>query len=431
MATNTMLQWEAQITDSQDREAILANIDLLEGFAHAIKGDETLHSHFEEIRKGIKNGSLKPTEWKKSESFGKITTALKSASSGKLTTLTEQSEALTEQSEVLKKGLAGKLSSGDFNSFKTNEFKEAVTSINSHTETLESHTKELDKKLSTSTFNNFKTTELKTVLDNRLKPFAYSSELENIRTLLNKEVSHWTAERTPAPTEYTAENNVKASIQPWGQNEDPKPHTNDLCTVIGDKATDKGVSYRFVKHPTQDTYKWLKVIDNDGAKALSELKKFQVDDGQRYEVIRDAIEEEKRKREQEVKGVKGVSEAHEVELDKLNKLLDKERRNAEERAKQWKVVVTTKGHIKDGVIVNGDMDGGTPVIVHTAHVYDHFGKPKITEAQGKLTWVVNKGRKTTPTERKVTGLVCKVSQKDFVADGTNPHYYNVELTSNF
>lgn len=429
----TVLQWQSHVTDSTDRDTILGNIDFLESFAGAITGDDSLHSNFESIRKKLKDGTLKPTDWKSSTDFQTITTKLTESSSGKIKELDEGANKLikrvgdaegdiksqgtrldTAEGSITDHGtrikdaedaLGNKLDSSIFNNFKDKDFKTA-----------------LGKKLDSSTFNNFKTgySSWKSDLDKKLPSFASASELENVKTLLNNEVSHWTAESTPAPTEYTATAKVKASTQPWGKDEDPERHIGDLCTIIGASAKDKGVSYRFVKHPTEDSYKWLKVIDNDGALALKQHSEFVT----QYNT-------DKTSQQKDIDDLKSKFGTSSGKLDQLGKNFAEERRKAEERDKQYKVVVTTKGYIKDGVIVNGESAGGTPVIVHTAHVYDNFGNEKNIEAREKLTWTINKGRKTAPIEKNVTGLVCEVSQDQFVQDGTNPHYYDIELNSNF
>ena len=429
----TVLQWQSHVTDSTDRDTILGNIDFLESFAGAITGDDSLHSNFESIRKKLKDGTLKPTDWKSSTDFQTITTKLTESSSGKIKELDEganklikrvgdaegdiksQGERLdTAEGSITDHGtrikdaedaLGNKLDSSIFNNFKDKDFKTA-----------------LGKKLDSSTFNNFKTgySSWKSDLDKKVKSFASTSELENVKTLLNKEVSHWTADTKPLPQSYTPTAQVKASTQPWGTGEDPERHTGDLCTVIGETQTDKGVSYRFVKAPSADSYKWLKVIDNDGALALKQHSEFIT----QYNT-------DKTSQQKDIDDLKSKFGTSSGKLDQLGKNFAEERRKAEERDKQYKVVVTTKGYIKDGVIVNGGSNNGTPVIVHTAHVYDNFGNEKTIEARDKLTWTINKGRTTKPVEKTVTGLVCEVSQDQFVNDGTNPYYYNIELNSNF
>ncbi len=462
MATDITLQWQAQITDSTDREVILGNIDILEKFALSINGGDkytisdgksqvtgTLSTQFNLLRTGIKNGTLKPASWKDSEPFGKITTALENVSSGKLLKRVGTAEGnITSHGKALSN--YGK------------RIKDAEGNITSHTETLSgygerldtaegtltSHTTALDNKLDSSIFEKFKTGDFKTItdwksdLDKKLPSLASASELDkldkqiiNVRTLLNNEVSHWTADTKPLPQSYTAIDKVKSSTQPWGTGEDPERHADDLCTVIGEKQPDKGVSYRFVKHPTEDTYKWLKVIDNDGALALSRHTQFLTTYNERQkELDKNSSAQQKAIKDllEKYNGANDTLEEQCSELDQLGKNFAEEQRKAEERDKQYKVVVTTKGYIKDGVIVNGESNkDGTPVIVHTAHVYDNFGNEKNIEARSKLTWTINKGRTTKPVEKTVTGLVCEVSQDQFVNDGTNPYFYNIELNSNF
>ena len=116
MATDPVLQWKTHVTDSTDQDTILGNLDFLEQFGEAITGDTSLQEHFKEIRNGINNGTIKPTEWKDSTDFKKIISKLTNASSGKISTL-------TEQGEDLKENLGKKLDSKDFSDFKTGDFK--------------------------------------------------------------------------------------------------------------------------------------------------------------------------------------------------------------------------------------------------------------------------------------------------------------------
>ena len=428
-----MLQWQSHITDSTDRDTIISNVGVLEQFAGAITGDDSLKEKFEQIRTGIKDGTIKPTEWQTSAPFVQITSKLKESSSGKIdgldgrlktaeddisshtTKLDEQKQTLTDQG---------------------NRLTTAEGSITSHEETLSGYgtritnaEDDIKKKLGISEFEKFQTgdTSWKDEMDKKVKSFASSSELDDLRTLLSNEISHWTRAKAPQPLDsYKALADLKEFEQPWevGANADenyiPERHIGDLCTVIGATQPDKGVSYRFIKHDSNNTYTWTKVIDNDGILALNKhnefIKQYNTDKTSQQKDIND------------LKSKFGVSSG---ELDKLGKNFAEEQRKAEERDKQYKVVVSTKGYIKDGVIVNGGSNNGTPVIVHTAHVYDNFGNEKNIEARNKLTWTINKGRTTKPVEKTVTGLVCEVSQDQFVNDGTNPYFYNIELNSNF
>ncbi len=414
-----MLQWQSHITDSTDRDTILSNIGVLEQFAGAITGDDSLNEKFDKIRNGIKDGTIKPTEWQTSAPFVQITSKLKESSSGKIKELDEGANKLIKRVGDAEGGIKSqgtRLTSAEGN------IKSQGERLDTAEGTLTSHTTALGKKLDSSTFENFKTgyTGWKSDLDKKLPSFASASELENVKTLLNKEVSHWTVDKKPLPQSYTPTAQVKASTQPWGTGEDPERHIGDLCTVIGETQTDKGVSYRFVKDPSADSYKWLKVIDNDGILALNKhnefIKQYNTDKTSQQKDINDLKEK--------FKGTNGT-------LDQLGKNFAEEQRKAEERDKQYKVVVSTKGYIKDGVIVNGGSNNGTPVIVHTAHVYTLTGESVINGIDDKLTWTINKGRTTKPVEKTVTGLVCKVSQDQFVNDGTNPYFYNIELNSTF
>lgn len=465
MATDITLQWQAQITDSTDREVILGNIDILEKFALSINGGDkytisdgksqvtgTLSTQFNLLRTGIKNGTLKPASWKDSEPFGKITTALENVSSGKLLKRVGTAEGnITSHGKALSNyGKRIKDAEGDITDHGT-RLDTAEGNITSHEETLSGYgtrissaEDDIKKKLGISEFEKFQTgdTSWKDKMDKKVKSFASSSELDNLRTLLSNEISHWTRSKAPQPLDsYKALADLKKFEQPWevGANADknyiPERHIGDLCTVIGATQPDNGVSYRFVKHPDNNTYTWTKVIDNDGAKALRQHSQFVT----QYEKRQKKLDEDSSAQQKALKdllekynGANNTLEEQVSKLDQLGNNFAEEQRKAEERDKQYKVVVSTKGYIKDGVIVNGESNkDGTPVIVHTAHVYDNFGHEKTIEARSKLTWTINKGRTTKPVEKTVTGLVCEVSQDQFVNDGTNPHYYDIELNSTF
>lgn len=451
MATDPVLQWKTHVTDSTDQDTILGNLDFLEQFGEAITGDTSLQEHFKEIRNGINNGTIKPTEWKDSTDFKKIVSKLTNASSGKIATL-------TKQGEDLKENLGKKLDSKDFSDFKTGDFKttteslgtrldtaedsitdhttritDAEGSIKSHGTTLSGYGTRiknaetaLGKKLDSSKFENFKK-----YTNEQLGTLAPNSALEALRTLLNNEISHWTRATTPKPLdEYTSTATLKGITQPWeeGANAEendykPERHIGDLCTVIGEKATDKGVSYRFVKHDTNDSYTWTKVIDNDGALALGNLKTFEEKYNQRQEVINNALDNKQRK----------GNYIEKKEFDANNTKVDKE---IKELKGTYKVTVTTQGEIRNGQIVGGTTHDGKPAIVHTAHVYGILGN-KITDMKilNKLKWTVNSGRTSYPEQRFVTGATCYVTADDFVrvlhTQGSNPQFYDIELNSSF
>lgn len=393
----TVLQWQSHITDSTDRETILGNLDLLEQFAKSINGGDkftldkqelTLSSQFESLRAKIKDGSIKPTEWKTSQQLVNITKALTNASSDKLDTLTRQGEDVKRRLGTAEGDIKKKLDSADFNSFKTDDFK-TVTDWKSKMEK---------------------------------KSFASSAELENLRTLLNKEVSHWTADKTPLPIkDYLPADQIKGSDQPWGKNEDPERHVGDLCTVIGEGQEDKGVSYRFVKNPSADSYKWTKVIDNDGALALSKQAEFETKYNKRQTAIDSALD---------TKQPKG-NYIEKPDFDANNTRVEGEINNLKST---YQVKVTTKGEIRNGEIVDGTTQSGTPAILHTAHVYGILGN-KVTSMDSKLTWTINSGRTTKPEQRVVTGATCYITAEDFVrtvvASGKAPCYYDIELNSDF
>lgn len=98
----------------------------------------------------------------------------------------------------------------------------------------------------------------------------------------------------------------------------------------------------------------------------------------------------------------------------------------------YKVVVTTRGEIRNGKVYDGVLIDGKPAIQHTAHIYSLFGIDKSTTLGDKLTWTINKGRTANtdkPQERTDTGLICNVYDSDLVDNGINPRYYDIELES--
>lgn len=460
MANNTVLQWQSHVTDSTDREVILGNIDLLEKFAKSINGGDkytisdgqsqvtgTLSAQFNLLRTGIKNGTLNPASWKDSEPFGKITTALE-VSSGKLLKRVGTAEGnITSHGKALSN--YGK------------RIKDAEGNITSHTETLSgygerldtaegtltSHTTALGNKLDSSIFEKFKTGDFKTItdwksdLDKKLPSFASASELDdldkqinNVRTLLSNEISHWTRAKAPQPLDsYKALADLKKFEQPWevGVNADenyiPERHIGDLCTVTGATQPDKGVSYRFIKHDSNNTYTWTKVIDNDGAKALSQHSQFVTTYNERQKELDKNSSAQQKALKDLLEKYKNVS----GNLETQGENIEGQRQEIEELKKIYKVSVTTKGYIKDGAIKDGTTYNSKPAIAHTAHVYTLTGKPVVKGLDTTLTWTINKGRTSKPVARTVTGVTCYVTADDFVKDGTNPHYYDIELNSTF
>ena len=438
----TVLQWQSHITDSTDRETILGNLDFLENFAGAIMGDESLKANFNALRTKIKAGTLKPTEWKSSTDFQDITTKLTNASSGKLATLTQQGEDVKKRLGTAEGNItsqAGKLNQqAQTLSSQGTRLATAESSIESHGTRL--GTAERDIKSHGTTLSGYGTritnaetaltsqgSSIKTITDwkddiDKIGKLASLSELENIRTLLNKEVSHWAEDKAPLPIkDYLPVDQIKASDQPWGKNEDPERHIGDLCTVIGEGQTDKGVSYRFVKSPSADSYKWTKVIDNDGALALSKQAEFEAKYNKRQTAIDSALD---------TKQPKG-NYIEKPDFDANNTRVEGEINNLKSTCQ---VKVTTKGEIRNGEIVDGTTQSGTPAILHTAHVYGILGN-KVTSLDSKLTWTINKNRTTDPKQRTVTGATCYITASDFVrtvvSSGTAPCYYDIELNSEF
>lgn len=447
MATDPVLQWQSHITDSTDREVILGNLDLLEQFAGAINGGDefmlgkqelSLSKQFEDLRNKIKNGTIKPTEWKTSTPFTNITKGLTNASSGKIEGLDGRLKTAEGGLDTAKEDIKKRLESSKFDEFKTDEFQpakkrigNAETKLNSYGTRITNAETALGKKLGISDFETFQTgyADWKSQMDKKVKSFASSSELNHLRTLIDHEVSHWTRETTPEPLEYTTLAALITKSQPWELGDAPERHIGDLCTVIGEGQPDKGVSYRFVKHPDKNnnTYKWTKVIDNDGILALNQHREFVT----QYNERQNKLDEDSNKKQSSIDDLLEKYKNVSGNLETQGENIEGQRQEIEELKKIYKVSVTTKGYIKDGAIKDGTTYNSKPAIAHTAHVYTLTGKPVVKGLDTTLTWTINKGRTTKPVARTVTGVTCYVTADDFVKDGTNPHYYDIELNSTF
>lgn len=103
----TILEWQSHITDSTDRDSILANIDALEHIASGIMGDTSLSSNFAALREGVKAGTIAPDQWTQDNAFKAISTKL-----------TNHSTTLTQDLSTAKEDINKKLDASTFNSFK-------------------------------------------------------------------------------------------------------------------------------------------------------------------------------------------------------------------------------------------------------------------------------------------------------------------------
>lgn len=103
----TILEWQSHITDSTDRDSILANIDALEHIASGIMGDTSLSSNFAALREGVKAGTIAPDQWTQDNAFKAISTKL-----------TNHSTTLTQDLSTAKADIKKKLDASTFNNFK-------------------------------------------------------------------------------------------------------------------------------------------------------------------------------------------------------------------------------------------------------------------------------------------------------------------------
>lgn len=110
--------------------------------------------------------------------------------------------------------------------------------------------------------------------------------------------------------------------------------------------------------------------------------------------------------------------------------IDSHNQRIEAVEETYKVIVTTRGEIRNAKVYDGVIIDDTPAIQHTAHIYSLLGKDRSTTLGHKLTWTINKGRTAEtdkPRERTVTGLICNVYDSDLVDNGITPRYYDIEL----
>ena len=185
----TILEWQSHITDSTDRDSILANISALEHIANGIMGDTSLSANFATLREGIKTGTIAPAQWTQDNTFKAISTKL-----------TNHTTTLTQDLSTAKTDITKKLDASDFKSFKTGDFQSAKERLTSAEGTLKTHTTALGNKLDASTYNSFKTGEFQstkerlasaegtlkthtTALGNKLEASTFNSFKKQIGTL--------------------------------------------------------------------------------------------------------------------------------------------------------------------------------------------------------------------------------------------------------
>lgn len=185
----TILEWQSHITDSTDRDSILANINALEHLANGIMGDTSLSANFATLREGVKAGTIAPDQWTQDNTFKAISTKL-----------TNHSTTITQEISTAKTEINKKLDASDFNSFKAGDFKTASDRLTSAEGTLKSHTTSLSNKLDATTFNSFKTVEYQstkekltsaeetlkshtTALSNKLEASTFNSFKQQVGTI--------------------------------------------------------------------------------------------------------------------------------------------------------------------------------------------------------------------------------------------------------
>lgn len=185
----TILEWQSHITDSTDRDSILANINALEHLANGIMGDTSLSANFATLREGVKAGTIAPDQWTQDNTFKAISTKL-----------TNHSTTITQEISTAKTEINKKLDASTFDSFKEGDFKTASDRLTSAESSIKSHTTALSNKLDATTFNSFKTGEYQstkekltsaeetlkshtTALSNKLESSTFNSFKQQIGTI--------------------------------------------------------------------------------------------------------------------------------------------------------------------------------------------------------------------------------------------------------
>lgn len=128
--------------------------------------------------------------------------------------------------------------------------------------------------------------------------------------------------------------------------------------------------------------------------------------------------------------VQEVDRSVKPKLISYQKSIDSHNQRIEAVEETYKVIVTTRGEIRNAKVYDGVIIDDTPAIQHTAHIYSLLGKDRSTTLGHPLTWTINKGRTAEtdkPRERTVTGLICNVYDSDLVDNGITPRYYDIEL----
>ena len=128
--------------------------------------------------------------------------------------------------------------------------------------------------------------------------------------------------------------------------------------------------------------------------------------------------------------VQEVDRSVKPKLISYQKSIDSHNQRIEAVEETYKVIVTTRGEIRNAKVYDGVIIDDTPAIQHTAHIYSLLGTDKSATLGHKLTWTINKGRTAEtdkPRERTVTGLICNVYDSDLVDNGITPRYYDIEL----
>ena len=394
------------------------------------KDKALVNSAFEALSRKLSDGSYTESSWSQSEEWGRIKAAVEAGRvyrQGRDAQLTEVNQKASDTA-VLADQLSGRLTTaeGGLQLLKS-EGKQTASLASS----LQSEVNSLKvNSLQVSDFETFKSGAFEKLSS---QVHAKASELANLATLVKNEQSTWTDSGVPSPQTGESESSIKARTMPWGKGGDPSVHIGDTYIVTGTSG-DRGRMYRFVRDSSGQYY-WEKVADNDGTLALSKVAEEISARREALSSMQTALTSEMGTIRKDLK-----QEATNRQSAIASALRDSELKLSQSMATQitdrvqslYSVKTFQEGALVSGRIVSSAHDSsGGAVIRHTAVVRNLVGAD-VTQSKGSgLQWKINKGRRSAPLERVVTGAQCDVSASDLVQESGAPAYYDIELYREF
>lgn len=179
-------------------------------------------------------------------------------------------------------------------------------------------TEEIGKRVTTAEFTEkVETLVSKQALANDLKGYVVNREFENLKTIVNNEISAWTVEGVPHSINHDINSSTINGLNTepynsWGKvgtDRKLEAHVGDTWLVNNAGATENGKMYRFVKGSANGTYRWVQLSDSPSVVALNEAKRLsEVVDDTKVEFLArlgDKVSAEFTARKAELKGDKG------------------------------------------------------------------------------------------------------------------------------